>query len=81
MCIFMAQKNKSFRWAWLKAHPKKKYPKDLKERKHLGLELYHNIIADMRRFEDIDFLYDQMKKIDDFYYVHVKGKLRKKKYK
>ena len=39
LCIFMAQKNKTFRALWIKSHPKKTYPKDLEERKYIGLNL------------------------------------------
>jgi len=79
MCIFMAQKNRTFRALWIKSHPKKKYPKDLEERKYIGLDVYHNIIADMRRFKDLDYLHNILAKDKkNAFYIHEQGRLKKK---
>ena len=43
LCVFMAQKNRTFRALWIKSHPKKTYPKSLEDREYLGLDVYHNI--------------------------------------
>ena len=79
LCIYMDQKNKPFRAFWMKAHPKKKYPKDLEDRKDLGLDFYHNIVADNRRFKDLDYIYDKIGR-KGFYYVREKGKLKIKRF-
>ena len=81
MCIFMAQKNRSFIAFWLKANPKKKYPKTFYGRKEIGLKFYHNIIADKRRYKDLNYISNLLKKGDkkSFYYLMNKGKLLKKK--
>ncbi|MBT6296592.1 MAG: hypothetical protein HOJ14_08525 [Nitrospina sp.] len=81
LCIFMAQNNRTFKALWIKSHPKKTYPKSLEDREYLGLDVYHNIIADMRRFKDLDYLHDILAKKDKkaFFYIHDQGKLKKKK--
>ena len=81
MCIYMAQKNRSFIAMWLKAHPKKKYPKHQQHRKAIGLKFYHNIVADSRRYKDLNYISNLLKKGDrkSFYYLMNKGKLLKKK--
>ena len=81
MCIFMAQKNRTFKALWIKSHPSKTYPKSLEDREYLGLDVYHNIIADMRRFKDLDYLHNILARRDKkaFFYIHDQGKLKKKK--
>jgi hypothetical protein len=81
LCIFMAQKNRTFRALWIKSHPSKAYPKSLEDREYLGLDIYHNIIADMRRFKDLDYLHNILARRDKkaFFYIHDQGKLKKKK--
>ena len=79
LCIYMAQKNKPFRAYWMRAHPKKKYPKDLEDRKDLGLDFYHNIVADNRRFKDLDYLHNILAKDKkNAFYIHEQGRLKKK---
>ena len=82
LCIYLAQNNKTFRGFWMKSHPKKKYPKDKKDRKEVGLDFYHNIIADKRRFKDLNYLNDIIARGDKkaFYYSHEKGKLKRRRY-
>ena len=81
LCIFMAQKNRTFKALWIKSHPSKTYPKSLEDREYLGLDVYHNIIADMRRFKDLDYLHNILARRDKkaFFYIHDQGKLKKKK--
>ena len=81
MCIFMAQKNRTFKALWIKSHPSKTYPKSLEDREYLGLDVYHNIITDMRRFKDLDYLHNILARKDKkaFFYIHDQGKLKKKK--
>ena len=79
LCIYMAKSNRTFIAFWIKAHPKKKYPKDPEGRKYIGLDFYHNIVADKRRAKDINVIYNMIKRGDKkgFYYLHEKGKLGK----
>ena len=81
LCVFMAQKNRTFKALWIKSHPSKTYPKSLEDREYLGLDVYHNIIADMRRFKDLDYLHNILARRDKkaFFYIHDQGKLKKKK--
>ena len=81
LCIYMAQKNRSFIAFWLKAHPKKKYPKTYFGRKAIGLSFYKSIIADKSRYKDLNYISDLLKNNDrkSFYYLMEKGKLKKKK--
>jgi len=81
LCIYMARSNRTFIALWLKAHPKKKYPKNTNDRKNIGLKFYHNIVADSRRFKDLNYIHDLLKNNDrkSFYYLMEKGKLKKKK--
>ena len=81
MCIYMAKSNRPFIAMWLKAHPKKKYPKTHYGRRAIGLKFYHNIVADSRRFKDLNYIHDLLKKSDrkSFYYLMEKGRLRRRR--
>jgi hypothetical protein len=49
LCIYMAEHNHTFRAFWIRAHPSKKFPKDMNKRAELGLDFYKNVLTDKRR--------------------------------
>ena len=63
LCRYIAEHNKSFRRIWLKTHPGKKYPKDMKARADIGKRFYLSNVADTRRSNRIYEMNKMFKKL------------------